>query len=226
MIDNFVFKNIRFDDEDYARLRMVFRLFDDFIEAETFDGAGMGQGRFLVDPLDLGVCLSGMAVVSGVLPRNCVFWSYVDGSPRIGIYVAPKIWPVSVVKQKETWHVPLPGFVFVGHQSRYGLYAVKDLNVTADSELFVAPVPNMNDSVCVGNVPFPMASNETIWKAVGLFFESGFNNHLANNKSKNYPGGILDLWKVLHNDKATEYPVGDMIPTGKTLGVLAGGGYV
>jgi PRTRC genetic system protein B len=117
--------------------------------------------------------------------------------------------------------VPMPGLVLVGHGLKYMMYAVKGhgngWTPPGDTSLFVAPVPNISGSVCHGNVPFPPATTKTIWQAVNLFFESGFNNHLDNGKSKKYPDSILRMWRVLHRAKATSYPEDDLLPAHKTL---------
>lgn len=209
-----IFPAIEFNDGDYARIRMRFDLYSDMIVATRFDDSAEGRETYAVDPADVAGALANLTLGSGLLPRNCLFWQQVGGEERLGIYIEPRIWPVSVEREKLTWRVPMPGLVFIGQAKKYNLYAIKDtIWPEAKTPLYLAPVPNVwgDRGVCSGNAPFPVAGAATIWQAAQVFFESGFNNHLANGKSKAHQGNILDQWKALHKAGAQEYPLDDLV---------------
>jgi len=211
---------INWPEEAYTSLVMRLDLYQDYIVAQKFE-KGQGGALFTVDPLDLATALGDLTVSSGLLPENCLFWSRAGGQERLGVYVAPKVWPVSVQGERLTWLVPLPGFVFVGQGKKYSLWAVKERPVGTTS-LFLPPTPNTSGTVCTGNAPFPQASAKTIWQAVDVFFSSGFNNHLANGKSqdKKHKENILTRWRELHEAGAESYPLEDLVSAGRTLSRL------
>ncbi len=107
-----VYPQLQWNDRDYAQLKGRLHLFEDHIVLEKFD-KGQPTEVYLVDPLDLAGRLNTLGLTSGPLPRNCLFWSRQDGEDRLGIYIEPQIWPVSVTREKKTGHVPL---------ARSGLY--------------------------------------------------------------------------------------------------------
>jgi hypothetical protein len=215
----FIFPQFELADDCYARLRMQLNLYDDFILATRFSD-GVPGATFVVEPTDLASVLADLPVRSGFLPQNCLFWSKRGGQERLAIYVEPKVWPVSVKQHRRTWHVPLPGFVFVGRNKEYVLYAVREAPVKPNTRLYNFPAPNISNGVCAGNAPFPVASGDTIWQAVDVFFQSGFNNHLDNGKSKQCLNSILDMWHHLNREKAESYPLNDLIFANITLANL------
>jgi hypothetical protein len=210
----FIFPQLRFDDEDYARIKMRLDLYTDYILATKYDKRGQSGATFMVDPADLASAVSGLSVTTGLLPRNALFWGKKGSVERIGVYLKPQVWPLSVNGDKLTWHIPLPGMIFIGEGKRYELYAVKEYPVSGTT-LFNAPVPNLSNAVCTGNVSFPKAGVKTIWQAVDAFFQSGFNNHLANGKSRQEPENILRIWRLLKGEQ--EYPLYDLVEAGTTI---------
>lgn len=210
---------VEWKDREYASLKMRLDLFDDQVIATKYN-KGQALPPFVVDPEELATRLSGLDITTGLLPRNCLFWQKRGGQERLAVYVPPQVWFVQVAGLGGLG-VPLPGLVFMGHGLNYAMYAVKGhgngWTPPGDTSLFVAPVPNLSSNVCRGNVPFPQASTTTIWRAVAAFFESGFNDHLSNGKSKKYPDGILRMWQVLDRAKATSYPEYDLVPANKTV---------
>lgn len=224
-----LYPGTQFNDNEQATLRLRLDIYDDMVLATRFDRSHdrtnghqiEPSATFLVDPDDLAARLAGLDLTSGLLPHNCLFWQKRGGRERIGVYVEPGAWELRVDSEIPNRLVPLPGFVFVGHGVNYNLWAVKERPANADAELFAAPVPNLDGrGACAGSVDFPKAGPETIWQAVDLFFESGFNAHLANGKSVKYPESVLRMWRVLDRCRAVEYPLGDLVPVGKLGSVL------
>lgn len=219
-----IFADVPHEDEEYASIQMRLDLYEDLIVATRYKAA-LPDATFVVDPMDLASALGNLQVGTGLLPKGCVFWSKRGRKERLAIYIEPRVWPVSVSREKRTWHVPLPGLIFLGHGREYQIYAVKE--APADDvrlALYTAPVPNMQTSggraICQGTAPFPVASSKTIWQAATVFFESGFNADLGQNKSRKYDKNILRMWRVLNRARATEYPLDDLVRSGLTLNHL------
>jgi len=162
-----------------------------------------------------------LVLTTGLLPTGCLFWQKTGSQERLAIQSPPQVWTVSVVELGRL-RVPMPGLVWLGQGREYQLYAVAEAGpLTAKTELYHAPCPNVSGSVCTGNVPFPVASRETIWAALHLFFESEFNTHLDNGKSIRLgKGSILPLWQELAAAGAETYPVEDLVKAKTTLGRL------
>ena len=216
-----IFPQLTLEPECYASLKMRLDLYQDMIMATHYE-AGRPGATFAVDPADLGRALSDMTTSSGLLPPNCLFWQRKGGNDRLGIYVEPGLWAVSIQADRETWHVPLPGFIFIGEGKNYSMYAVKLPPTTPETKLYNFPAPNVGGLgvTCQGNAPFPQASGPTIWDAAHVFFQSEFNKHLINSKSKTHPGNILDVWAELNEAEAQCYPVADLVSANVDLGVV------
>lgn len=226
-----IYPDIAWSDGAFARLTRRFDLFDDMIIVTDFDAAetatpgtqAKGQTpkrSFVADPLSIVEALGRVSINSGLLPDNVLFWQRRGGQERIGVWLPPQVWRLRVEPTSRVNRViPLPGLVFVGQGKSYGVWALdSDKRPGLDTPLYNAPCPNvLGRGVCAGNVEFPDAGAATIRAAAEAFFESGFNNHLDNGKSKKHPDGILALWKELHTAKAEVYPVGDMVAAGVTL---------
>lgn len=236
ILEGLVIPGLTFDDSAYARLRLRLDCYDDYILARKYDGkTGQPDGaHYALDPLDCAAALTGVTITTPMLPRNCLFWQRTGDSERLAIYCEPRVWSVNVAEagenddpkrkrgKRRTLQVPMPGVVWVGKGVNYQLYAVKDEWPTDSTELFNAPCPNVSSGICRGSVDFPQASAETIWAALRLFFESDFNNHLSNGKSKAHQGNILRAWEALAG--AETWPIEDLVSVGVTLGRAKGGG--
>lgn len=224
-----VFPGIAWGDADVARLRVRIELFDDLIVLAKFN-QGQRVEHFVVDPEQLAIVLGGLSLGSALLPKNCLFWGKWQGADRLGVYVPPQVWPLTVREggqqahstgSGQAWRVPLPGLIFVGHEGDYWLWAVKERPDSAEIPLYIAPVPNISTKgVCHGNVRFPKAGCSTIWEAVERFFSSRFNHDLSRGKSRAYPDCVVEQWQALYTAQATVYPLDDLVEAGGTLGAI------
>lgn len=221
-----VFPQLRWNDRDYATLKARLHLFDDYLLMEKFDEAGRPGEMYIVDPVDIASRMMGTAgLTSGLLPPGCLFYGTAGGQEVLAVYVAPKTWPVSVEGKKLTWHIPMPGLVVMGQGQGYHILAVKETGWPGpETQLYNAPCPNLGSrGVCRGNVSFPVASADTILQAVEVFFGSGFNDDLSNNKSLAHRGSVLEQWRELNRARATTYPLDDLVKSNLTLaGLLKG----
>jgi hypothetical protein len=240
-IPDLIYPALKWGEADYAQLQVRLDLYDDFVILSKFR-QGQVSACHLVDPTELTATLAGLDLNSGLLPRHCLFWGKHHGGDRLGIYVSPQVWLVSVrdhdqppstspLRQAQgaassssgsisgqAWRVPLPGLIFTGHDYDYGLWAVKEEPTGDDTPLYLAPCTNVHpQGICRGSAPFPRASAATIWHALDIFMTSKFNRDLSNQKSKAYPDCILDQWQALHQANADAYPLDDLVETKLTL---------
>ena len=219
-LPDLVYPNLLFDESDYASLRARLDLYDSFILMTRFQNGRQTQ-QHLVNPTDLATALAGISLTSTLLPPHTLFWGRLNGAERLGVYLPPRPWLVTIRDQPLAWRIPLPGLIFVGHDYDYSLYAVKEPPTRPDLPLFNAPVANVSDKgVCRGSAPFPRAGAATLYQAIDVFFSSKFNRDLANGKSRTYQDNILDHWQALSDAGAEEYPLSDLVETQLTLGGL------
>ncbi len=220
-LPDLLYPNIKWGQDDYASLKCRLDLYSDFIVLSKFFPQGEMAEQYIVDPTEVAAVLAGINLNSGLLPERCLFWSKKNGYDRLGVYVPPRIWHVSVRGAEQAWRVPLPSLVFVGCEYDYSLWAVAEAPTGRSVQLSLAPCPNVHPKgVCLDNAPFPRASPATIWQAVDAFFSSKFNRDLSDNKSKAYPGGVLGQWRALHQAGAERYPLEDMVGANLSLGRL------
>ena len=235
-IPDLLYPQVRWNDEDYARLEARLDLYTDFVVLSKFF-AGEVSETYVVDPAEVAAALAGLDLGSGLLPENCLFWSKKGGWDRLGIYLPPQTWLVTVRNEDQAhstdpstssggtsgqaWRVPLPGLVFTGYEYNYSLWAVTDRPAGPATPLYMAPCPNVSlEGVCRGNAPFPRTTTTTMWQAVDIFFSSKFNRDLSNAKSQAYPDCILDQWRALAQAGTETYPLEDLVQTRLTLGGL------
>jgi PRTRC genetic system protein B len=151
-----------------------------------------------------------------------LFFERQGNDDRLAIFVPAEQWTLATEGQG-VFDVPMPPLVWVGCGRKYHVFAVKQWPGEREG-LFRAPFPNVyqNGVVCEGSVAFPVASARTIRAALGLFFESLFNEDLAGGRSKKHQKNVLTLWEEL--DGRADFPMGDLVKSGKTLADLMGGG--
>jgi PRTRC genetic system protein B len=219
-IPDLFWPQIQWAESDYARLQGRLDLYSDFIILSKFLNGEVSQ-QYLVDPAEVAAALAGLNLTSNLLPENCLFWGKKNGADRLGIYLPPQVWLVTVRDEPLAWRVPLPGLIFTGHDYQYNLWAVSERPSDRQAPLYMAPCPNVQpEGVCRGNAPFPRAGATTIYQAVEAFFSSKFNRDLSNQKSQAYPDCVLDQWRTLHQAGAESYPAADLVKTTFTLGRL------
>ncbi|MCP4286824.1 MAG: hypothetical protein GY792_20670, partial [Gammaproteobacteria bacterium] len=154
-IPDLIYPAFKWGESDYARLQARLDLYDDFVTLSKFR-TGQVTDQYLVDPAELAAVLAGVNLHSGLLPRDCLFWSKLQGYDRLGIYIPPQVWPVTIRNEVQAWRVPLPGLIFTGHEYDYSLWAVKDYPSDDKTPLYMAPCPNVHpEGVCRGSAPFP-----------------------------------------------------------------------
>lgn len=209
-------------DNSYQRLLGRVDLFEETLFYTRFD-QGKPAAAFEVNPADLVAAFSGVPLATGLLPRDCLFYSRSGQHERIAVYLPAKVHTlaVAVLGKRDEFKIPLPPLVFVGHGTDYWIHAVKQYP-GPDEGLFLAPLPNVHNDghICAGSVKFPRCSAKTIHQAAADFFSSDFNLDLSAGKSKKKTA-LLELWEGLRGKD--DYPLGDLVPSRITLAELAGG---
>jgi hypothetical protein len=172
-------------------------------------------------------------VSSGLLPANTLFWKQRANQAEIGIYVPARRWKVQCEtandSENQSYHLPMPPFVFIGSGTAYQIFAVKKRPKVGvgqgyknrQTRLYHAPCPNVNPSgsICQGNTPFPICSPETIHRALDLFMEGSlFNGDLVTNKCQSHPDDVRFLWAKLDGRK--RFPLGELVGMQRNLSHL------
>jgi hypothetical protein len=106
----------------------------------------------------------------------------------------------------KTAEVIIPDTALLGIGTEYAIFALGP-----DGRVYSPPFPNVNRSggICFGSNKVLQAKMDNMEKMWRLFFESPFNNHLANNKSKKYPADVRDMLLEVQ-EQGISYPLSDL----------------
>ena len=190
------------------------RLRLDFYDTAVLLSCWEEDGRLLTYPVsvhDVVSACTSVALSSGMLPSNTLFWGQQASTTTLGIYVPARRWRMQSAERH--YHLPMPPFVFVGSGTAYKIFAVKKRPSGEDVRLYHAPCPNVHTTggICQGNAPFPDCSPQTIQAALQLFMEGSlFNADLSRGKCRSYPDDVRQLWAELDDRK--RFPVSELVP--------------
>lgn len=196
-----------------------FRL--DFYQTAVLLSRWEEDGRLLTYPVSIhdvvSACTS-VALSSGLLPANTLFWGQQANTTTLGIYVPARRWRMQTAVgsgfETRPYHLPMPPFVFVGRGTAYRIFAVKKRPSGEADPLYHIPCANVHTTggICQGNAPFPDCSPQTIQAALKLFMEGSlFNADLSRGKCRSYPDDVRQLWAEL--DGRPRFPLSELIPT-------------
>ena len=190
------------------------RLRLDFYDTAVLLSCWEEDGRLLTYPVsvhDVVSACTSVALSSGMLPSNTLFWGQQASTTTLGIYVPARRWRMQSAERH--YHLPMPPFVFVGSGTAYKIFAVKKRASGEDVRLYHAPCPNVHTTgdICQGNALFPDCSPQTIQAALQLFMEGSlFNADLSRGKCRSYPDDVRQLWAELDDRK--RFPVSELVP--------------
>lgn len=197
----------------YPRLRL------DFYPTAVLMSRWKEDGRVTTYPVSIhdvvSACTS-VELTSGLLPPDTLFWQQRADQIGLGIYVRARRWQVQT--EGQSYHIPMPPFVFVGSGTSYHIFAVKQRPRHAHDRLYHAPCPNVHATggICQGNTPFPICSPQNIQTALQLFMEeSYFNADLSRGKCRRYPDDVRRLWAELDGQK--RFPLSELVPAQRAL---------
>lgn len=198
------------------------RLRLDFYDTAVLLSRWEEDGRLLTHPVsvhDVVSACTSVALSSGLLPANTLFWGQQANTKTLGIYVPARRWRMQTAERH--YHVPMPPFVFVGSGTAYKIFAVKKRPPGEADPLYHAPCPNVHTTggICQGNAPFPDCSPQTIQAALKLFMEGSlFNADLSRGKCRSHPDDVRQLWAEL--DGRQRFPLSELAPTSTRLQAL------
>ncbi|MFQ5433766.1 MAG: hypothetical protein ACE5FD_02730 [Anaerolineae bacterium] len=197
----------------WPRLRL------DFYSTAVLMSRWEENGRLTAYPVsvhDVVSACTNVALSSGLLPANTLFWKQQANQVVLGLYVPARRWRVQTEDRR--YHLPMPPFIFMGSGSSYRVFAVKKRPSDEHDRLYHVPCPNVHTtgSICQGNTPFPICSPRNIQTALTLFLEgSYFNADLGSGKCKSYPDDVRQLWADLDGRK--RFPLSELVPAQKTI---------
>ncbi|MCC7165447.1 MAG: hypothetical protein IT331_23320 [Anaerolineae bacterium] len=163
-------------------------------------------------------------VWSGFLPPDVWCWGKADGAEWLALCIPASVHTLLLADDNNAarFTVPMPPVIFAGTRLEYYIWAVGDKAWTRDPRVaaFHAPFPNVNEKglVCFGTNILPPCSPQTILDAWQIFLNSPFNNHNIENKSKQYPQDIRELWRALSKQNILRFPCDDLMPIGNSIG--------
>ena len=198
------------------------RLRLDFYDTAVLLSRWEEDGRLLTHPVsvhDVARACTSVALSSGLLPANTLFWGQQANTTMLGIYVPARRWCMQTAERH--YHLPMPPFVFVGSGTAYKIFAVKKRPSGEDDRLYHVPCPNVHTTggICQGNAPFPDCSPQAIQAALQLFMEGSlFNADLSRGKCRSYPDDVRQLWAELDGRK--RFPLSELVSTSTRLQAL------
>src|SRR3984893_3136679 len=177
----------------------------------------------LVDHAEVARGLSaGVSLASGVLPGeetgpNTLFWARSTGSTRLGIWVGPRVWRLTLRSlepggKDRRLRLAFPALVFVCRPDASGAYvfAAAQRPRNPDDVLHHCPAPNVfaSGKICPGDHNF---ARDPL-KLPAEFFVAKFRvtGHTRAGKSRKYPDDVSRLWDELTGQET--FPCADLVP--------------
>ena len=115
-----------------------------------------------------------------------------------------------------TLTLPVPALVLAGTGRTYYLWALAE-PFSPQARVFDAPFPNVHGGgqVCWGNNTPPLASPTTAQSAWNLFFESPFNSHLVQGKTRRHTEDVRQL--LVRLSGKSKFPLRELVANRGTL---------
>lgn len=114
--------------------------------------------------------------------------------------------------------VPLPTLILLGKGNDYHLWAAASTQVTANTRIAVAPLPNMGSGkICFGKNTAPETHPSTLSEVWKLIFDTPFNADHINERCHSEPHDVRDLLWKLAADKVKRFPKSELILSTSTV---------
>ena len=179
--------------------------------------------KFL-SPSSVKAAFDNVPLDSGFLPTNTICWGINGFGEYLVQYIPPHQQVITLTNLTDnrllTLTVPMPGIVFMGWDLHYWIWSVKDRQITPQTQLFSAPLPNVTNNdgaICFGTTPHSPCSASGIGRSWDGFWSSPFNDHTVQSKSKEVPRDERSQLLKLHGQKAKRYPLKDLISCNKNV---------
>jgi PRTRC genetic system protein B len=161
------------------------------------------------------------------LPNNARRWGIGKRGDWIVITFPPQKHVFSFVVEDDerktmALELPMPALAFFGYDQRYYVWAFKDAELKGDTNLFAAPLPNVdaNGAICFGSNVVPKASGKTIEEAWRIFLASPFTNHSVNGKSRKHPDDVRKQLTQLAEHRRRRYSIDDLVSLNRTANMV------
>ena len=194
---------------------------------------GLSHKSYLIKPEDLAALfVTHVRFETGILRDNTLYVAE-ENNQRITIEYRPAaITGIWLESEPNMLHVPLPSLLLRrsvatdGSNPAYTMYATTETKNTIQltTKLYHTPLPNVftSGNICWGNIKRQPVEFDDNSLAAGWnqFLNTHFNGHGASGKTRTHHSDVRILLTELSNNKATEFPTEELIPSDKTLGDL------
>lgn len=114
--------------------------------------------------------------------------------------------------------VPLPPLILLGKGREYHLWAAASSQISANTSLAVAPLPNIGSGkICFGKNEVPEAHPSTLSEVWKLIFDTPFNADHAGERCLTGPQDVRELLSKLAADKVKKFPKSELIVSNTTI---------
>lgn len=169
--------------------------------------SGLSGSKF-VTPDDLQAAFSRSERDTGWLSPGIVRAGYGKQGEWFVLHSPPQKLTIHLLEMG-TVAIPTPALILAGVARSYYLWALAE-PFSPQAHLYEAPFPNIHNDgkVCWGNNTPPQASPATAHAAWRLFFESPFNNHLVQGKTRRHAEDVRKL--LAHLDGKGKFPTREL----------------
>ncbi len=114
--------------------------------------------------------------------------------------------------------VALPTLILLGKGNEYYLWAAASTHITANTNLAVAPLPNIGSGkICFGKNEVPETHPSTLAEVWKLIFYTPFNADHTGERCRSEPHDVRDLLWKLAADKLKKFPKSALILSRTTI---------
>lgn len=189
--------------------------------------------EYAVDPAQVAVALAAKVTFNTGLLSGDTLLVRQEGVKKLVVeYRKPQKTGIYLDGSETALRVPLPSMLMIRTTSEdrnpnYAVYAVKRRPQTFETDLYLAPLPNVfnSGSICWGSVQRvsdEALANTSLAEDWSMLLGSLFGDHACNGKSRSHPQDIRKKLIELEVKAAKRYPTADLIPAKKTLAQVLG----
>jgi hypothetical protein len=195
--------------EPLLDVKAVLYILDGQFAVEQHGERGQRSIKFIA-PESVRAAFAQLPVDSGWLGTAIVRWGYGPAGEFAAMHVPAGLCQLRLTagRRVEVVSAPLPSLVFAGCGHEYWLWAIKDERPDGASDVFHAPLPNVDERgrICFGNNLVPPASLANLRQAWEVFIKSPFNEHHAQDKCRSASGDVRALLRQLARKKTRHFP--------------------
>lgn len=178
------------------------------------DESGFSGSKFVTSD-DLQAAFANSERDTGWLAPGIVRSGYGKNGDWFALHALPQKITIHLL-EVGTLTIPVPALVLVGAGRSYYLWALAEA-FSPQARVFDAPFPNVHGGgqVCWGNNTPPLAGPSTAQAAWKLFFESPFNSHLVQGKTRRHADDVRKL--LVNLDGKNKFPLRELAAERGTL---------